>query len=108
VRINTTTKRFISVGLLLAMFIFASGCAVSDPHFAGWEYKEIQRFDYPGLNDDSFRYIYAFPWREQLSRYEQQGWKVDSVSITERKLESGQKTKSAVIVLKRPKKHSGL
>jgi hypothetical protein len=47
--------------------------------------------------------VYAFPWKQQLSIYEQQGWSVDSVSVSERDLAGGQKMKIAKIVLKRPK-----
>jgi hypothetical protein len=99
-RMNITNTRFVPVMLLAAIFIFGSGCAT---HSSAWEYKTIQRLDYPDLNDDSYRYVYAFPWKQQLSIYEQQGWSVDSVSVSERDLAGGQKMKMAKIVLKRPK-----
>jgi hypothetical protein len=103
-RMDTTQRRLIPVALLAAILIFGSGCATSQPPAAGWEYKVVQRLDYPGLNDESYRNMYAWPWQEQLNLYEQQGWSVDSVSVNQRELQGGQKQKSAKIVLKRAKK----
>jgi hypothetical protein len=68
-----------------------------------WEYKSVQRFDYPGLNNNDFSSLYAFPWKTQLKNYEQQGWTVDSVSFKDEALESGHPVKAAIIVLKRVK-----
>ena len=81
----------------------STGSNVEKPQVS--EYKTIQRFDYPSLNkDNNFSLQYAFSWKKQLSIYEQQGWSVDSVSVNERKLASGQTIQSAIIVLKRAKK----
>ena len=95
------TKLLLGLALVLGGVWFGSGCATSRSDAC--EYKTIQRFDYPGLNNDTYRYMYAFPWKQQLSIYEQQGWSVDSVSVSERDLAGGQKMKMAKIVLKRPK-----
>jgi len=69
-----------------------------------WEYKSVQRLDYPGLNNNACSSLYAFPWKTQLSNYEQQGWIVDSVSFKEEGLASGHSMQAAIIVLKRVKK----
>ncbi len=67
------------------------------------EYKSVQRLDYPGLNNNGYSSLYAFPWRTQLKNYEQQGWIVDSVSFKEEGLASGHPVQAAIIVLKRVK-----
>jgi hypothetical protein len=80
---------------------FGSGCATSRSDAC--EYKTIQRFDYPGLNNNDYRHAYAFPWRQQLSIYEQQGWQLDSVKTNGIGLASGHPIEKAIIVLKRVK-----
>jgi hypothetical protein len=94
------------LALVLSGVFFNSGCATPPHSYSeAWGYKTIQRLDYPGLNkDNDFSSVYAFPWKTQLSLYEQQGWSVDSVSVSERKLAGGQTMQSAIIVLKRAKK----
>jgi hypothetical protein len=92
-------KLLLGLALVLSGGWFGSGCATSRSDAC--EYKTIQRFDYPGLNNDTYRYMYAFPWKQQLSLYEQQGWRVDSVKTNETGLASGHPIESAIIVLKR-------
>jgi hypothetical protein len=69
-----------------------------------WEYKTVQRLDYPGLNNNAYSSLYAFPWKTQLNYCEQQGWSVDSVSFSGEGLASGHPIQVATIVLKRAKK----
>jgi hypothetical protein len=94
-------KLLLGLALVLSGVWFGSGCATSRSDAC--ECKTIQRFDYPGLNNDTYRYMYAFPWKQQLSLYEQQGWRVDSIKTNETGLASGHPIDSAIIVLKRDK-----
>lgn len=100
---DNTKTRFIPVTLIAVILICGSGCATSHSHSTGWEYVVIERNDYPGLNDPPHQIVYSFPWQVQLNRFEQQGWRVDSVSIIERDLADGEKLKSARIIFKRAK-----
>lgn len=95
-------KLLLGLALVLSGGWFGSGCAASRSDAC--EYKTIQRFYYPGLNNDTYRYAYAFPWKQQLSIYEQQGWQLDSVKTNEIGLASGHPIESAIIVLKRVNK----
>jgi hypothetical protein len=94
-------KIILCLALILSGDFFGSGCATS--HSDVWEYKTIRRLDCPGLNNPAFSFQYAFPWKRQLNLYEQQGWHIDSVKISEEGLPSGNPTE-ATIVLKRIKK----
>jgi len=99
-------KLILCLALVLSGVFFSSGCAAPPHSYSeAWEYKTIRRLDYPGLNkDQNFSSFYAFPWKTQLSLYEQQGWNVDSVSVSEQNLASGQTIQSALITIKRAKK----
>lgn len=63
-----------------------------------WEYKVVQRCDYPGLNN-KMQIVYAFPWETQLRLYEEQGWSIDSVAFATNGF-----GKTALITLKHAKK----
>ena len=94
-------KIIFCLALVLSGDLF--GCATT--HSAVWEYIDVKRLDYPGLNNkDDYKYYYAWPWKEQLNVFEQQGWSVDHVSIITEGLTNGYPTQEAIITLKRAKK----
>ena len=95
-------KLFLSLALVLSGVFFETGCATEHSNSNNWQYMAIKRLDYPGLNDGDYSSLYAFHWKDQLNRYEQQGWSVDSVTIKEEGLTENP-IKAAIIVLKRKK-----
>ena len=80
----------------LNIIVLMDGTAI-EPHKL--EYKSIERFDYPELGHTNYSTMYAFPWEKQLSRYQKQGWSIDSVTYITNKLGPG-----AVIRLQRLQK----
>jgi hypothetical protein len=75
-----------------------------------WEYQTIQRTDYPGLNKNADFPLkndsgYGVSWEMTRNILEQQGWRVDTVTISETALGyPPQPIQMATIVLKRAKK----
>ncbi|HUJ10862.1 MAG TPA: hypothetical protein VL171_12625 [Verrucomicrobiae bacterium] len=84
--------------LSATILVWNLGCSGTHQRLDAWEYKVIQRYDYPGLNNTN-HLEYAFSWQTQLHIYEQQGWSIDSVAFTTNNF-----GKAALITLKHAKK----